>query len=94
MAAANVRRKCRDQRAGLQAGGAASQKKVLAYKPLCTYMYTHTYTHPLTHRPTHIPTVMHSTIFKVYTSISMPCPSQMVEDKEEGSQVNSASTGC
>lgn len=74
MAAANVRRKCRDQRAGLQAGSAASQKKVLAYKPLCTYMYTHTYTHPLTHRPTHIPTVMHSTIFKVYTSISYALP--------------------
>lgn len=55
MAAANVRRKCRDQRAGLQAGSAASQKKVLAYKPLCTYMYTHTYTpsHTQTHTHTH-----------------------------------------
>lgn len=62
------------QRAGLQTRSTASQKKVLAYKPLCTYMYTHTYTHPLTHRPTHIPTVMHSTIFKVYTSISYALP--------------------
>lgn len=73
----------------------ASQKKVLTYKPLCTHTHTHTHIHTHSHRPTHIHTVMHSTILKYIRLFFMPCPSQMVEDKNEGNQVNSArQTGC
>lgn len=70
MALANGEGNALRQRAGLQAGSTASQKKVLAYKPLCTDMYTHTYTPP--HTDPH--TVMHSTIFKVYMCISYALP--------------------
>lgn len=82
------------QRAGLQAGSTASQKKVLTYKPLCTYVYTHTYTHPSHTNPHTYPLSCTPRYLKYIRLFLMPCPSQMVGDEEEGSQANSASTGC
>ena len=85
------------QGAGLQAGTHCLAEESSHLLNLCVHTHTdthtHTHTHALTHRYTH--TVMHSAIFKIYTSIFMPCPSQMVEEEEERNQVNSArQSGC
>lgn len=78
-------------------GPIASQKKVLTYKPLCTHTHTDTHIHTRCHAqtpPTH--TLSCTQLYLKYIRLFfMPCPSQMVEDKEEGNQVNSArQTGC
>ena len=83
------------QRAGLQAGthGLAEESS-----PFQTSVYTHRHTHPhalsRTDSPPHA--LSCTPLYLKYIRLFfMPCPSQMVEDEEEGNPVNSArQTGC
>lgn len=94
MAAANVRRKCRDQRTGLQAGALPRRRK-FSLTNLCVHTCTRTRTHTLSHTDPHTYPLSCTQLYLKYIHLFlMPCPSQMIEDKEGGSQVNWASTGC
>lgn len=89
------------QGAGLQAGTHCLAEESSHLLNLCVHTRTDTHRHAHTH--SHIDTQHMRThtlsctqlYLKYIRLFFMPCPSQMVEDEEEGNQVNSArQSGC
>lgn len=75
--------------------GALPRRRKFSLTNLCVHTCTRTRTHTLSHTDPHTYPLSCTQLYLKYIRLFlMPCPSQMVEDKEEGSQVNSASTGC
>lgn len=90
MASAGVRRRCPEAE-GWTSGGEHCLAEESSRLQTSVYIHVHAHIHTPSHTDPHTDPLSCTQLYLKYICVFlMPCPSQMVEDEEEGSQVNSA----